>query len=334
MYGQRSNLVTAEYWRWWVVHLWVEGFFEVFATVVIAFLFTRLTCSNSHRDWRHSSRRRSFCPAASLAPSITSISPEEHRRLSRWEQSSARSSRSPDVIGYEAWENMRLARPMRRLRGSPTINGPSTSSSRCVLESGRSGSVRIPYQSAGRALLHAGTQPPPSTATPRRWCLRHAGAGSDSLLPPCPGSCSSTWKEESLKLLFWFSTSVWSSWWCLACSPSALCKPGLHPIWHMVRSLGGLPASGTMQLLRWMRVPGDILFALGALCSGGSCWGFLPGTPTTSKAPQVRMFHRAKPAEKRTSLWQAAKWGHFGYERPKSLQSTYRNTNLDLRRLL
>jgi nitric oxide reductase subunit B len=31
-----------EYWRWWVVHLWVEGFFEVFATAVIAFLFTRL----------------------------------------------------------------------------------------------------------------------------------------------------------------------------------------------------------------------------------------------------------------------------------------------------
>jgi nitric oxide reductase subunit B len=25
-----------------VVHLWVEGFFEVFATVVIAFLFTRM----------------------------------------------------------------------------------------------------------------------------------------------------------------------------------------------------------------------------------------------------------------------------------------------------
>ena len=42
MYGQRCDLVTAEYWRWWVVHLWVEGFFEVFATVVIAFLFTRL----------------------------------------------------------------------------------------------------------------------------------------------------------------------------------------------------------------------------------------------------------------------------------------------------
>jgi nitric oxide reductase subunit B len=40
--GQHTHLAMAEYWRWWVVHLWVEGFFEVFATVVIAFLFTRM----------------------------------------------------------------------------------------------------------------------------------------------------------------------------------------------------------------------------------------------------------------------------------------------------
>ena len=42
VYGKHTNLAIAEYWRWWVVHLWVEGFFEVFATVVIAFLFARL----------------------------------------------------------------------------------------------------------------------------------------------------------------------------------------------------------------------------------------------------------------------------------------------------
>jgi nitric oxide reductase subunit B len=42
MIGKHTNLAIAEYWRWWVVHLWVEGFFEVFATVVIAFLFTRM----------------------------------------------------------------------------------------------------------------------------------------------------------------------------------------------------------------------------------------------------------------------------------------------------
>lgn len=41
-WGMRSHLTVVEYWRWWVVHLWVEGFFEVFATVVIAYLFARL----------------------------------------------------------------------------------------------------------------------------------------------------------------------------------------------------------------------------------------------------------------------------------------------------
>jgi len=42
MWGRQTNLAIAEYWRWWVVHLWVEGFFEVFATVAIAFLFARM----------------------------------------------------------------------------------------------------------------------------------------------------------------------------------------------------------------------------------------------------------------------------------------------------
>jgi len=42
MWGKTTHLAMVEYWRWWVVHLWVEGFFEVFATAVIAFLFTRL----------------------------------------------------------------------------------------------------------------------------------------------------------------------------------------------------------------------------------------------------------------------------------------------------
>jgi nitric oxide reductase subunit B len=42
MWGRQSNLAIIEYWRWWVVHLWVEGFFEVFATVLIAFLFVRM----------------------------------------------------------------------------------------------------------------------------------------------------------------------------------------------------------------------------------------------------------------------------------------------------
>jgi len=46
MWGQHTHLSVAEYWRWWVVHLWVEGFFEVFATVIAAFLFVRMGLLN------------------------------------------------------------------------------------------------------------------------------------------------------------------------------------------------------------------------------------------------------------------------------------------------
>ncbi|MFN4162615.1 MAG: nitric-oxide reductase large subunit, partial [Stenotrophomonas sp.] len=42
MWGENSHLSVVEYWRWWVVHLWVEGFFEVFAVAVISFLFVKL----------------------------------------------------------------------------------------------------------------------------------------------------------------------------------------------------------------------------------------------------------------------------------------------------
>ena len=41
-YGERTHLSVMEYWRWWVVHLWVEGFFEVFATTALAFIFATL----------------------------------------------------------------------------------------------------------------------------------------------------------------------------------------------------------------------------------------------------------------------------------------------------
>jgi nitric oxide reductase subunit B len=42
MWGEHTHLSMVEYWRWWVVHLWVEGFFEVFAVAVVAFLFSKL----------------------------------------------------------------------------------------------------------------------------------------------------------------------------------------------------------------------------------------------------------------------------------------------------
>ncbi len=42
MVGKHQNLAINEYWRWWVVHLWVEGFFETFATAILSLIFVRL----------------------------------------------------------------------------------------------------------------------------------------------------------------------------------------------------------------------------------------------------------------------------------------------------
>jgi nitric oxide reductase subunit B len=41
-WGQHTHYSMVEYWRWWLVHLWVEGFFEVFATAVVALIFCNL----------------------------------------------------------------------------------------------------------------------------------------------------------------------------------------------------------------------------------------------------------------------------------------------------
>lgn len=37
-----THITYADYWRWWIIHLWVEGIFEVFAVVVIGFLMVQM----------------------------------------------------------------------------------------------------------------------------------------------------------------------------------------------------------------------------------------------------------------------------------------------------
>jgi nitric oxide reductase subunit B len=41
-YDHNTHISIMEYWRWWVVHLWVEGVFEVFATAIVSALLVRM----------------------------------------------------------------------------------------------------------------------------------------------------------------------------------------------------------------------------------------------------------------------------------------------------
>ena len=41
-WGARTNFAAIDAWRFWIIHLWVEGFFELFATVLVAVMFTHM----------------------------------------------------------------------------------------------------------------------------------------------------------------------------------------------------------------------------------------------------------------------------------------------------
>lgn len=41
-YGPHDNFAVIDNWRFWIIHLWVEGFFELFATVLVAVIFFQM----------------------------------------------------------------------------------------------------------------------------------------------------------------------------------------------------------------------------------------------------------------------------------------------------
>jgi len=41
-FGSTTNFTVVDNWRFWIIHLWVEGFFELFVTVMVAVIFFRL----------------------------------------------------------------------------------------------------------------------------------------------------------------------------------------------------------------------------------------------------------------------------------------------------
>jgi len=42
LFGAKTNFTVVDTWRFWIIHLWVEGFFEFFATTVVALTFFQL----------------------------------------------------------------------------------------------------------------------------------------------------------------------------------------------------------------------------------------------------------------------------------------------------
>lgn len=281
MYGQRSELVTAEYWRWWVVHLWVEGFFEVFATVVIAFLFTRLNLL----EIRSATRAVLFSTTIFLSGGI--IGTFHHLYFAGSTPAvialgavfSALEVVPLTLVGYEAWENIRLARGKKSAPWVANYKWPIyffvAVAFWNMVGAGLFGFLINPpvalYYMQGLNLtpVHG------HTALFGVYGMLGLGLTLFCLRAVRPGA---QWKELPLKWAFWLVNIGLSLMVVLSMLPIGILQAIAsiqQGTWY-ARSAEFLQTP-PMQFLRWMRVPGDVFFAAGALILGLFVVGILTG---------------------------------------------------------
>ncbi|WP_428239646.1 nitric-oxide reductase large subunit [Gynuella sp.] len=111
-YGEHTNISIMEYWRWWVVHLWVEGFFEVFATAALAFIFCSLGLISKPMATTTSLASASLFLVGGIPGTFHHLyfSGTTTPVMAIGATFSALEVVPLIVLGHEAWENWRLRR--------------------------------------------------------------------------------------------------------------------------------------------------------------------------------------------------------------------------------
>jgi nitric oxide reductase subunit B len=278
MYGRRSNLAVIEYWRWWVVHLWVEGFFEVFATVVIAFLFTRMGLI-----------RTGTATAAVLFSTIIFLSGGivgtfHHLYftgtpvavLALGASFSALEVVPLVLIGFEAYENLTLtrARPWVAAYKWPIYFFVAVAFWNLV-GAGIFGFLINPpialyyMQGLNTTAVHAHTA--------LFGVYGMLGLGLMLVCLKC-AAVHNRWKTGVLAFSFWAINLGLALMVLLSVLPVGLLQVTAsveRGMWY-ARSPEFLQTD-TMQTLRWLRMVGDSLFALGGLCFGWFVVGLKTG---------------------------------------------------------
>ncbi len=281
MYGERSHLVTAEYWRWWVVHLWVEGFFEVFATVVIAFLFTRLRLLSTPT----ATKAVLFSTVIFLSGGIlgtfhhlyfTGAGPAV---IALGAVFSALEVVPLVLIGFEAWENIRLSRTRNEVHWVAAYKWPIYFF------------VAVAFWNfVGAGLFGFFINPPIAlyymqglnttpvhghTALFGVYGMLGLGLMLFCLRALLPGPA---WKDGALRFAFWSINIGLALMVLLSVLPVGLLQAWAsleYGMWY-ARSAEFMQ-TGIMNNLRWMRVIGDTLFAAGAVVLGWFVLGLLTG---------------------------------------------------------
>ena len=285
MYGQRSHIVTAEYWRWWVVHLWVEGFFEVFATVVIAFLFTRLGILAV----RTATRAVLFSTIIFLTGGI--IGTFHHLYFTGMPVSvlalgavfSALEVVPLTLVGFEAWEHIKHARgehaPWMRNYKWPVYFFVAVAFWNLV-GAGVFGFLINPpvalyyMQGLNTTPVHG------HTALFGVYGMLGLGLMLFSLRAIKPGL---QWKDRPISIAFWSINIGLAAMVLISVLPIGIAQ-AIASIdvgtWY-ARSAEFMQQD-YLQTLRWLRAPGDILFGLGAAVLAWFVLGLITGKSFTS----------------------------------------------------
>jgi nitric oxide reductase subunit B len=296
MYGERSHIVRAEYWRWWVVHLWVEGFFEVFATVVIAFLFTRL------RLLRVVTATKAVLFSTIIFLSGGIIGTFHHLYFTGTPSSvlalgavfSALEIVPLCLIGHEAWENLKLTKSREWMQ---TYKWPIyffvAVAFWNLVGAGVFGFLINPpvalYYMQGLNLtpLHG------HTALFGVYGMLGIGLMLFSLRVLKSGRA---WKEWPLATIFWTINGGLALMALLSLLPIGLLQTWAaieHGTWY-ARSAEFMQ-TGLMQNLRWLRAIGDSIFGIGALVLAWFVLGLMTGHSylrperIEQTAPEVRL---------------------------------------------
>jgi nitric oxide reductase subunit B len=265
-WGQHTHLSIVEYWRWWVVHLWVEGFFEVFATTVIAFFFTRLGLI------RPAIAAKSALLSATIFLAGGIIGTCHHLYFSgtptvalAWGSVFSALEVVPlTMVAYSALDDLRRGRlTIWTERYKWPIYFFVAVAFWNMVGAGLFGFMINP-PIALYFMQGLNTTPPHGHAA----LFGVYGMLGIGLMLVCLRALNpeAEWRESWLKLAFWALNAG-----LMAMCVGSLLPVGLMQTWASVehgywfaRSSEFL-GSPLMQTLRWMRVPGDTVFAIGAL---------------------------------------------------------------------
>lgn len=266
MYGKHTNLAIAEYWRWWVVHLWVEGFFEVFATVVVAFLFAKLQLISIRTAGQATVLSSTIFLSGGIIGTLHHLyfSGTPMIVLSLGSVFSALEVVPLMFVGYEAWENIKLSRSSEWVKKYkwPIYFFVSVAFWN-MLGAGLFGFMINPpialyyMQGLNTTPLHG------HAALFGVYGMLGIGLMLFSLRGIRP---EIEWNEKPLKWSFWLINFGLFAMVVFSLLPVGLMQTWAsveHGYWY-ARSAEFLQ-SNLMQTLRWLRAFGDTIFAIGAV---------------------------------------------------------------------